>query len=61
MEKELDACVQEERDDALWTAIHDCFHVEEMVRDTGMTDVLPLSRLLHNFTHTPPPPALVLR
>ncbi|KAG7328257.1 hypothetical protein KOW79_008201 [Hemibagrus wyckioides] len=52
---------KEERDDALWTAIHNCFHVEEMVRETGMTDVLPLSQLLHNFTHKPPPPALILR
>ncbi|KAK3537816.1 hypothetical protein QTP70_019237 [Hemibagrus guttatus] len=52
---------KEEKDDAPWTVIHDCFHVEKMLRDTGMTDVLPLSQLLHNFTHTPPPPSFLLR
>ncbi|GAA6108781.1 uncharacterized protein si:dkey-229e3.2 [Tachysurus ichikawai] len=46
------------RDDAPWIVIHDCFHAEEMVRDTSMMDVLPLSQLLHNSTHTPPPTLL---
>lgn len=50
--------VQVGRDDAPWIVIHDCFHAEEMVRDTSMMDVLPLSQLLHNSTHTPPPTLL---
>ncbi|XP_053488518.1 uncharacterized protein si:dkey-229e3.2 [Ictalurus furcatus] len=50
-----------ERGDEPWIVIHDCFHVEEIVRDTDMMDFLPLSQLLHNSTHTPPPPAVLLR
>ncbi|MCI4382718.1 hypothetical protein PGIGA_G00017970 [Pangasianodon gigas] len=50
-----------ERGDEPWIVIHDCFHFEEMVRDTDMMDVLPLSQLLHISTHTPPLPAGLLR
>ncbi|KAI5616759.1 hypothetical protein C0J50_23688 [Silurus asotus] len=48
------------RDDVTWTVINDCFHVDEMVRDTGM-NILPLSQLLHNSSHTPPMEAVQLQ
>ncbi|XP_060790185.1 uncharacterized protein si:dkey-229e3.2 isoform X2 [Neoarius graeffei] len=50
-----------ERGDEPWVTIHDCFHVEEIARNTDMMDVLPLSQLLHNSTHTPAPPAVLLK
>ncbi|KAF5892563.1 uncharacterized protein DAT39_017749 [Clarias magur] len=48
-----------EQGDDPWTVIRDCFHAEEIVRDTDMMDVLPLSQLLHNSTHAPYPSAVL--
>ncbi|XP_062863498.1 uncharacterized protein si:dkey-229e3.2 [Trichomycterus rosablanca] len=44
-----------------WTVFHECFHVEETLKDTETTEIPPLSQLLHNPTSIPNHPAVISR